>query len=482
MLSRRNIILAAMGLSAEFALGQHVQAQKPAQTKPNGKVLVRPQAIQLLNTRSKMVLELEGNLRVKERDNSTKEDVRKAEVKALSTLDYFERVAFDPKGTSLVSCRDYVLAEAEHWVSGNKSKTTLREKCFDTRVVKLDGSWQQFATADLLDVNENELLKTPIHTTAIDLLLPTEPARANQPWSISAEDAREIFNLDRVHNSTLTAQIQKVEGAVATIELKGQIEGTANSVATQLLVKGTFQAKLASQCAMVSWLGMIVQERRSISQSEPGFDITARVRLLREEQAHDEFPNYSELLKVAEADHSQQLMLKNGSLLGRYFFIADRRWKTYVDTGEEAIFRMIENDNVVAQCNVSRLPALDAGKQLSLEALQSDIKRSLGEKFQDFVQSSEKLTPSGLRKLCVIVSGQTEEVPIQWSFNHLSDDLGQRVSLIFTMGASMVERFTGADDQICDSFEIVKPSEEQPTEAPAKPVSKVGSSNTSEKR
>lgn len=129
-------------------------------------------------------------------------------------------------------------------------------------------------------VTEVELLHTPINSNALELLLPTQPAKANEPWSISVDAARELFSLEAVHQCTLIAHITKVEDGVASIELSGDVQATANSVATQLNVTGNFQAKLASQCAMVPWVGLVIKEKRSVSQAEPGFDIAARIRLI----------------------------------------------------------------------------------------------------------------------------------------------------------------------------------------------------------
>jgi hypothetical protein len=237
-----------------------------------------------------------------------------------------------------------------------------------------------------------------------------------------------------------------------------------------LNVSGNFQAKLASQCAMVSWVGLVIREKRSISYAEPGFDITARIRVIREEQVRESFINATELAKLSSKASELPWVIKTGSALGHYTFLAERNWKTFIDTGEEAIFRLIATNSIVAQCNVTRLPSLDVGKQLTLAALQQEIRESLGDKFGTFVEASEKITPNKLRMMRVVVSGQSQEVPIQWIYAHMSNDLGQRVSLVFTMGANLVEQFAASDEQICGSFEIVpppKPSEsDQPEAAP----------------
>ncbi|MEZ6138370.1 MAG: hypothetical protein R3C53_26095 [Pirellulaceae bacterium] len=315
---------------------------------------------------------------------------------------------------------------------------------------------------------------------ALELLLPVEPAKANQVWTINKDGAKCVFNLDAVHASTLTAKIVKVESGVATIEVVGLLEATAHSVPTTLDIKGNFHAKLGTQCAIVSWVGLVIKEKRNISQAEPGFAITARIRLIRAEAQGNELTiGAPELQSLSQASDSGQWLIRLQSSPGRYEMLADRRWTTYIDGGEEAILRMIENNTIIAQCNVHQLPKLDEGTQLTLEALQAEIKRSHGDSAK-LLESSEKVTSADLRLMRVVVSAEREEVPIQWIYCHLSDDKGRRVAMEFAMSGEYVERFAGADEQMSASF--VFRSEEAPTPAPSPVPSRAASNDTPSKR
>ncbi len=458
---------ATLGLSIASSAGAQTPA-KPSDRK--ARTLVRPTDILQLKTRNKMVLELEGKLRVNEADATSKQKSRDAEVKAKSTVDYFEFAAMDGKGKVVAAARDFLQAEAEHWVAGNASTTKLRDNCKQTFVINHGQQWQQFCQTEPMLVTEVEMLLAPINTNVIELLLPESPAKASQPWAISNEAARELFNLEAVHQCSLLANITKVEDGVASMDLAGEIQGTANSVATEMKIKGNFQAKLASECAIVSWVALAIQEKRAISHAEPGFDITARIRLIRDEQPHEWDIDRAKLLELSAAKHEPQLTVKLGSAMGRYAFLANRQWKTYIDTGEESIFRLIQNNSIVAQCNVTRLPKLDAGKQLTLAALQQEIRQSLKDSNPNIVEASERVTTNKLKLMRVVVTGQSEEIPIQWIYAHMSDDSGRRISLVFTMGTNMAEQFAGADEQICSTFELLpeptKSDSKSPTEAP----------------
>ncbi|MEZ6152785.1 MAG: hypothetical protein R3C09_22020 [Pirellulaceae bacterium] len=469
-LSRRQFVHGlSLGLAATVATGvADAQTTKPSgsaatATSSNKKVLlVQPHQVSELNTRAKIVLEVTGQLRVTEGESnsSDKESDSSAaiEVKGKSTLDYFEKIALvedaqAPSSPPTAAARRYIEAEAENWVSGKSSRSKLRSDCAETRLLPHKGLWQQYCDTNPLDSREVQLLQSPINSAALELLLPLEPARPDSQWAVSAQDAKQLFNLDAVHKSALTAKISKVENGVATVALRGELDATANSVPTRLDINGNFQVKLASRCAMVTWLGLVIQEERELSQAEPGFDITARVRLIREESDAKIDISSAALRKLATDDDDGRWLVKLHSTAGRYTMLSDRRWHIHRDSPEESILRMVENNTVIAQCTVSRLVELEAGQQLTMEGLQADIKGLLGKGFGEFLESTEKVTSTKLRMIRTVVGGELEEVPIQWIYTHLSDDSGRRLALIFTMGGTETERFGAADEQMAGSFE-----------------------------
>ncbi len=470
--SRRELLQAAftsaVAMVAATRMPHAARAADPGEKRTG--LLTRPSALDTLQTRSKVVLELSGQLQIVEPDPKKKKQIRTAEVKSKSTLDYFEKIAFDSDRAS-VAARRYVTAKGENWVAGSASSQELRTQCAETRMMFHSGIWQQYCSVQPLDAREVELLHSPINTMVLEQLLPAEPAKANQAWDITAESCKNLFNLEAVHSSNLTAKIVKVENGIATAEFSGNLDATIHSVSTKLAINGNFQAKLASQGALVSWLGMVIKENRAISQAEPGFSVTARISLIRAESDQDLAVPEQELLALATAEDPGRWLIQLRSLPGHYQMLADRRWTTYIDGGEEAILRLIENNTVISQCNIRQLPKLDAGTQLTLEALQAEIKNARGEVYRELLESSEKLTSSGLRLLRLVVTGELEGVPIQWIYAHLSDDQGRRLIMEFTMSAGNAERFAAADEQMTASFEFIAVPTNSETPTPAAQLS-----------
>lgn len=448
-----------------------VSAQTPS--SPVGKrrpvLLQAPQGIEELATRTRIVLQLSGKLKVADPDPTSQKPPREAEVKAESTIDYDERIVMDRENMVEAAARRYNEAEVKTWVAGHASSHELRGECYEARLVRREGVWQQYCPNGPMQPREVDLVRLPINSVVLDQLLPTTPVKADSSWSPSEQTVAEAFHLEAVHSTTLTAKVTKVEEGVATIECSGDIEGSVNNVPTKIQVNGNMHAALGRQCALVTWVGMSLTETREISQAEPGFTLTARIKLIRKEEpeACADVPT-DELRALAQSDEEGRWLLQISSVAGRYKLLADRRWKTIVDTGEESILRLVEKNKVVAQCNITRLPKLATGQQLTMVGMQGDIKRSLDKSLQSLLEASERTNNAGMRVLRVVAIGTSSDVPVRWVYSHVSDDTGRRVSLVFTMSGEASDAFGLADEQMTGSFELLaEPSSEQPTPTPA---------------
>ncbi len=475
--SRRSfltVVTAGLAALPSLALGQEPVKSK----RPN--VLQTPRGIDQLATRARVVMQLSGTLKVADPDPTSKKPPREAEVKAESAVEFDERICMDSKNEVVSAARRYHEANVNSWIKGNASSYSLREEATEARLVRQDGSWQQYCPSGPMLQGEIDLVRLPINSVVLDQLLPTSPIKAQESWSPSERTVGEVFQLDAVHSSSIACRVTKVEEGVASIECNGEIEGTINNVPTKIKVNGNMQAAMASQCALVTWVGMSLTETREISQSEPGFSLTCRIKLIRKESS--EACNdvaLEELKAIAQSNDEGRFLIRIASVPGRYQMLADRRWKTIVDTGEESILRLVEKNEVVAQCNITRLPKMAKGQQLTLDGMQEDIKRSLEKNLDQMMEASEKKNSGGMRVLRVVAVGKSSDVPVRWVYAHISDDTGRRVSMVFTMSGEASEAFGLADEQMISSFELLPESSSQsPTpvdsvESAAKPKEKL---------
>lgn len=460
ILSRRQTLaILGLGFVPAYLPASSAQAATP---RPKG-LLARSPDVKSLSARTKVVLELDGKLKIKELNPKEGEDeLRSSEVKGKSTLEYYEQIALDGS-QAFAASREFTIARTENWVAGSASSFELDDS--RRKIVALDGDsgWKQFCPKESLTHRESELVQAPINTACLELLLPVEPAKPDASWVLSTSDAAHLFNLEAVHKSNISSRVTKVEKGKAHIEVSGELDGTANSVPTQISVKGSYQVSVGKQCAVVTWLGVSLQETRAISALEPGFTVTARVRVLRAETDRPSYFSPAELTAMAAKEDPGRWLVKIESLSGGYSMLADRRWKMFADSGDQAILRMIENNTIIAQCNIMHLVELKDGQQLTLDGLQEDIRRELGESFQQFLESSEKVVSSNLRLIRCVAMGMREDVPIQWVYAHISDDSGKRIALVYTMGGNVTDKFAASDEQMTSSFQLL----ERPTKSEA---------------
>ena len=143
------------------------------------------------------------------------------------------------------------------------------------------------------------------------------------------------------------------------------------------------------------------------------------------------------------------------SPLGGFEFSHDRCWHVIVDRSDVTVLRMVDRGELVAQCNISKLPKLPAGKRRQLGQFQQDIRRALGKVFGRFLAADQLQTDSGLRILRVVAVGTVSELPIQWTYYHVSNEEGRRVACVFTVESKLVERFAGYDRDWTSSLRFV---------------------------
>lgn len=461
-ISRRRALALALASAATVAASEMTISEAAAQSP--SKKLQQPVGIQLLETRLKLELEVDGIAKLTD-DKEAK--AKTAPVKSKATQDYLETIAYR-ENQPVGAARQYITAKSDNWVAGKVTSQSLRSEVANTRVVLKDGTWEQYSDEQPLLRREVELLRSPINTLALEKLLSTEPARTDSKWAISADDAKDLFNLDAVHNCSLTAKIVSVEKSTAKVEIEGTLQATANAVPTEIEVRGNAHVIMSSQCAMVSWVGMSIKESREISENQPGFTVTARLQLVRQELKGKLDTTHDELLKISEQTDSGKWLVRIDSR-ANFTTLAGRNWVTYLDSIEDVVLRCVEKNKIIAQCNVAPLPKMEAGTQLTLEGMQQDMRDTLGKSFGEFLESSERLSGSKLRLLRCEAAGMQEDVAIRWVYAHLSDDSGRRLLLVFTYAAEFAENFTGNDLQILDTLEFSTPTTPSSETANSKP-------------
>jgi len=459
--NRRAWIASLMGAFAlERTLGtahRYASAGEPAKATGN-----RP------TFRIRSVLELQGEVRLKnqgpgvERRNGKQLVARTAGVQSTATLDYDEQVQRDPiLGDTCVQY--FHEASTEIKVDTHVTKTQLRDSCREIVKHSAPTGMISASPAQPLFAAERDLVEGSLNTMYLDELLTDDQVGIGDKWNVDSAAVARLLNLDAVHDGNLTVCLVESNKEQAQLTIDGRVNGSVRNVATEMVVEG--KAVLDRRGGFVSWLALQTQETREIGEAEPGFEITAKLRIIR---AAADAMSHGRTVDDAMRDipsWESAAMLQFQSDRGFYRFLADRRWTTYRDNGEEATLRFIVGNRRVAQCNIANLIDYEPGRQLSLEGFQADVQRWIDTAGHEILEASERLSSTKHRLLRVVVGGTTEGVPIRWIYYHVSNDEGRRLSMTFTLDESSQETFGDQDQQLAGTIELLAwPSKLNPEE------------------
>ncbi|QDV71712.1 hypothetical protein Poly24_54510 [Rosistilla carotiformis] len=408
--------------------------------------------------RVRITVGVEGNAKVPKSD-LTVDATRQLPVKAESVIDYEERLHRDRDGIAQAAQRYYYEATTKGQVQTNDHASGLRDEARHAVMHIAETRSVVYAAQTQLTVEELELLKVPVNSLAIDRLLPNKSLRVNETWEIDETVLATLFDMDAVQKSAVVATLVSFDDAAAKAQLLGTVSASVDGVPTSIQLRGklTYDRKLRS----VSWLALAVREDRELGKAEPGFEIAAQIRVIRQAIDKPNAVHQGEAVDLAIKPTQDKLLIDIHSVPGGFSVFCDRGWRMIHQNDHFTQLRLIDNDRVITQCDVRSMPQLKDGHQLTLEAFQEDIQRTLGDRFGELLEAEEKVTGGGLRLLRVVAQGAVEKIPVQWIYLHFSNDEGRRSAAIFTLADQQVEAFGGGDHQFAEGFRFL-PTEGTP--------------------
>jgi hypothetical protein len=402
-------------------------------------------------------IDVNGEIRLKSQGAEAAPRAKKADrtapIKAKSTIDYDEDFATTREMRGCKTYQHFHEAVSEIQIDRNVTKTTLRESCRDILRLGTDQGMATLCPDGPLFAAERDLIEAPINSAFVDLLLTDAEVNIADKWSLSDEATCRLLNLDAIQDGKLIVCLVDADAKVAKLELEGTVSASVRQVPTTIVIEG--KAQLDRKTGSISWLAVNLEETRDISEAEPGFHVIAQLRMRR--VAIDEMTSGLTLSNVAKQVHDVEAasLLQFQSDLGYYRFLANRKWSTYRDNGEEATLRFIVSNRVVAQCNVTNMIDFEPGRQLSMDGFLADVKKALSANQIEIAESTEKLTSNKLRALRVVSRGTVQGVDIRWIHYHISNDNGRRIVLAFTLNEANADQFGLEDEQLVGSLELI---------------------------
>ncbi|UUO06021.1 hypothetical protein M4951_22005 [Blastopirellula sp. J2-11] len=424
-----------------------------AAAEPSVQMKVSPDA---QNRVVKVVMEVEGTVRV----NPDGTKIREFPMALTGTLQYDERIL----GTDspIAAIRKYDEAWADMKLNGQDERTTLPAS--KTLVAaELDGGRQNlFLTEGHFNRAECDLINVQCSSLLAGHFLPKEKVKVGDQWTFDNDRLAELFLLDAVSQNDIQAKLIQITKTQAKMDISGAIAGAAGGVATDLSIKAKVNFNLENNT--VEWVAAAIDENRAIAHNAPGFKVKAVIRMLSQpvKETVDSLSD-AKLAKLDLTPNAGKMLLDYEAKEAGFGLLLERDWTMMSETAKQSVFRLVKQGDLIAQCNVTRISDLKPGEQMTLEAFQQEVQKSLGKNFAQFADASEGLSSNGLRRLRVTANGVAESMPIEWIYYLFSDDSGRRYSIVFTLETTLAEKFAEADRNFASGFEMLSLPEPKAT-------------------
>jgi hypothetical protein len=396
-------------------------------------------------TRVKAKFEVGGHLRVRAASEPST-----LPLSVVAEFDYFERQMDDGSMPGeRRSVRYYSDAQAAIKVEKQASISKLAADHRLIRAAVTQGRTSVSALRGHLTRDERDLVDIPFNTLLLQQLLP--PTAATQGTASKPADKvlAMLLGLDAVTRTGVETSLTAVKDGVGEIAVQGALNGEIGGASTEIELKGKlhFDTDRRQPFALV----LLIKEKRSAGPVAPGLDVVAKLEL--QVTPATEAPELTDAaLEGLELVADGTAALAFESTDTGFGFLYDPRWQITGTKADSVVMRLLDRGELVAQCNISRLPKLNINQPLTLEMFQKEVQQSLGKHFGAFERAAERQTASGLRLLNVVAIGAVSELPITWHYYLLINETGERAAISFTMENALADRFGEADKLVLEGF------------------------------
>lgn len=298
-----------------------------------------------------------------------------------------------------------------------------------------------------------ELIDTPADATVLAQMLPGQAVEVGHEWKPADKHVAMMLRIDLVTKSDLQCKLAAVSNGVATIELQGAVSGAMEGVATEFKVEGRFLFSLTKR--KIYRIEAELHENRSIGEAQPGFIADTKIVTDRSPCREPEL-SMAGVMRLVERTGDALQLIAFQTRDGVFSCDHDRRWRSMTDRSDLTVLRLVDQGEAIAFCRITKLPDLPRGKRMTMESFQSDVRQSLGDSFSELLRANKTESQIGDDVLRVEAAGQASNEPVRWVCYHIANDLGQRVSVVFTMEEKYVERVSTYEGMIPHTFRFSK--------------------------
>jgi hypothetical protein len=371
----------------------------------------------------------EGDVVVPKASDSTKTQPLPMRVQA--QMDFFQR--YTGNGSENQAIRYYREAKSSIKVDDGTTAAALENgnRHIVTRVVSGSARPIQVASlGDALQQSELDLLRNPGDPLTVPALFNRDNVSKGDQWDAPKDALASFLAVDHVLKSDVKLVLKSIENGQAKIYFSGKVRANVDDVKTDIEMSGLVATNLND--GSFSSVRLAIREQRKQGQLAPGFygrtKIETRLASVKPVKQLS-----TPVIKRLTAGKKVQQRLKWVSEVGRFEVLYDPSWRLIASEKEAAILRFLSEGESMAQCSIVRLASRPADNPLTLEKFKKEVATIVEADKAARLQSAEQLkSRSGLNILEIQVSGEVEDVPLNWMYFHVSNIQGRCVTFVFT--------------------------------------------------
>lgn len=358
---------------------------------------------------------------------------------ASAALSFRERRLLGPgsEAEALRSVRDYEQTSTEVNTGGQKSNLQLGNSLKLIVAQGRSNGIEVFSLGGCLTSSELELLNSPADSLALIALLPAMPVEIGESWTVPAWAFQTLAMMDATVKGELKCTLASVDKQVARIKMAGKVEGAAQSAISEITIEGTCEYDLGLKC--ISRCDITQTEKRSRGPVSPAFEFSARVALLKRPA---QVPGRLADQKVIESAINEPLPTAKNLRFESPWNIGlehPRHWHMAMINEKAAIFRLIDDGNLIAQCDLAPIPPAKPGEHLSEAIFVADIQKALGDRVKSISKGEVISTTDGRYVYRTAASGSQGDQQLVWIFYLITDPSGRQATLSVSVDATLVE-------------------------------------------
>ncbi|MEM9657884.1 MAG: hypothetical protein AAF961_05930 [Planctomycetota bacterium] len=312
--------------------------------------------------------------------------------------------------------------------------------------------------------DERDLVAVIGDTLSIDQLLPGRDVHAGEPWSHEDAAIGSLLAMDHVAVCEASSVMVGAEGHQVRIKLSGTIHGSVDGSATEAELRAEYLYDLDD--GRITKFNLAVKENRKVGEIAPGLDVVAKLSVIVTPLGDEQQPfDQKQLERATAAPLSELRELVVDSAKTGYRFRHRDDWYATAEQPRRRSLRLLRDGAMLAHCNVRALPARSPRDVATVEELEADVRRSLGDRLANVAAAREWDTSAGHRCLAVFANGAVQGIPLQWRYYLIAEPNQPLISIETTVERSELDRFADADRTVVDTLEFTGDPIDQATES-----------------